>query len=156
MDPLLLYGQFERDADSKNRILIPAEIRKRIKPEVHGKDFFLIIGQNKRPWLYPDKYYEYLAGRMTPDIAPGAESTDFDRYSFSLAEPVELDGQGRILIPAKTLAWAGLENRKKFFLIGVRDHLELWDVADWESERRALLARGPEIVSRVRQTRQTT
>jgi MraZ protein len=156
LDPLLLYGQFERDADSKSRILIPAEVRKRINPDVHGKNFFLIIGQNKRPWLYPDKYYEFLAGRMTPDIAPGAEATDFDRYSFSLAEPVELDGQGRILIPAKTLAWAGLENRKKFFLIGVRDHLELWDVADWESERRALLARGPEIVSRVRQTRQTT
>lgn len=137
-------------------MLIPVEIRRRINPESHGASFFFVVGQNGKPWLYPDKYYEFLAMQVKPDISPGAEMMEFDRMSFGLAQLVELDAQGRILIPVRDFAWAGLEAKKKFYLIGVRDHLELWDVAEWERERIVLQMRGPEIAARARQARQVT
>lgn len=154
LEALFLYGHYEVSADAKNRMLIPADVRRRINPETHGKDYFLTVGVNGVPWLYPDKYYEYLATQVKPDIVPGMEATEFDRMNFGLAQLVELDAQGRILIPVRSLTWTGLEQKKKFYLVGVRDHLELWDVAEWENERKALLARNAEIVARARQARQ--
>jgi MraZ protein len=148
------YGQYERSLDPKNRMLVPAEILRRIKPEVHGKDFFLIVGQNRRPWLYPDKFYEELVTNQKSEVAPGAEASDFDRMSLGLAQLVELDNQNRILIPVRSMVWAGLQQTKEFYLVGVRDHLELWERGDWENERKALMERGPEIVARARQARQ--
>ena len=129
METLFLFGQYPVKVDSKNRCLIPAEIRRRIKPESHGKDFFLIVGYNRRPWLFPDKFYEELVSHQKSDLASGPDLSDFDRMNLSLAQWVELDGQGRLLIPVRSMDWTGLQQTKEFYLIGVRDHLELCDKA---------------------------
>ena len=154
LEPLLLYGQHPVKVDSKNRLGMPADVRQRIKAESHGKDFFLIVGHNRRPWLYPDKFYEALVNQTQSDLTPGTEMSDFDRMSLALAEWVELDAQGRVQIPVRSLNWTGIQPTQEFFLIGVRDHLELWDKTEWENERKALLERGPDIVARARQARQ--
>lgn len=153
MEPLFLFGQYPVKVDSKNRLLVPADIRRRIKPESHGKDFYLTVGYNRRPWLYPDKFYEELVSLQKPDLASGPDLSDFDRMSLSLAEWIELDGQNRLQIPVRSVEWTGLQQTKEFFLIGVRDHMELWDKAEWESERKTLLQRGPDIVARAKQAR---
>jgi MraZ protein len=44
---------------------------------------------------------------------------------------VELDGQGRVRIPPDLAREAGLE--REAVLIGVQDHLELWDRKRWEA-----------------------
>jgi DNA-binding transcriptional regulator/RsmH inhibitor MraZ len=38
-------------------------------------------------------------------------------------------------------------------LIGVRDHLELWNRSDWDSREEELAARMPEIIARARRNR---
>src|SRR6266566_1412414 len=68
------------------RILVPAPIRRRINAEVHGKDFFLVIGENRRPWLYPNKFYEELAGTQRSELTPGPETAEFDRMNFGMAQ----------------------------------------------------------------------
>jgi DNA-binding transcriptional regulator/RsmH inhibitor MraZ len=125
-------------------VLIPSEIRKRIKSDIHGKDFIFRAGPNQKLWLYPDKFYEYLAGMMKPDMASNSEATSFDRRTFALSQLVELDPQGRVLLPIRSFSDLGLEHKKNFFLIGVRDHLELWLDTDWMTERKKLLGSGPE------------
>jgi MraZ protein len=44
-------------------------------------------------------------------------------------EEVELDRAGRILIPDRLVQFAGLEH--EVVLLGVRDHLEIWDAKRW-------------------------
>ena len=56
----VLYGEHELTIDDKNRLLVPAEIRKSLSPERDGEAFFLVIGRNRKPWLYPERYYEHL------------------------------------------------------------------------------------------------
>ncbi len=155
MEAPFLYGQYEVSVDAKNRLLVPSDVRRRIKPEIHGKDFFLILGNNRRPWLYPDKFYEGLVTQQQTELAAGPEQTEYDRMSLALAQLVELDSNGRILIPVRSMTWMGLQQTKEFYLLGVRSHLELWDKADWEKERETMPARSPDIEAAVRQARKT-
>jgi MraZ protein len=55
----------------------------------------------------------------------------FSRLFYSQAERVELDQQGRIRIPSELALQAGL--RRDVVLVGVRDHLELWDADRWRA-----------------------
>jgi MraZ protein len=59
-----------------------------------------------------------------------AEARVFRRLYFAQTEEVDLDSNGRILIPERLLEFGGLEH--EIVLIGVRDHLELWDRERWQ------------------------
>lgn len=147
----VLYGEHDLTIDDKNRLLVPADIRKRMTPEVADDAFFLIVGLNRVPWLYPDRYYEDLVTRQAPDLTPGEELLAFDQMNFAMASRLEWDKQGRILIPDKTLKRTGLS--RDITMIGVRDHLELWDREAWEAYRQTLMERSAEITLRARQAR---
>jgi prepilin-type processing-associated H-X9-DG protein len=41
-------------------MLVPSEIRKQLDPNRDGEAFFLVMGVDGRPWLYPEQYYEQL------------------------------------------------------------------------------------------------
>jgi MraZ protein len=140
---LLLFGEYDLNIDEKSRLLVPSEIRRQIDPERDGEAFFVITGVNRVPWMYPERYYEELVSRRPAELTPTEYVLAFDQLNFALASRVEWDKAGRVLIPDKTLKRAGLQ--KEVTLIGVRDHLELWNRKDWELRRQALEQKIPEI-----------
>jgi MraZ protein len=147
----ILTGEFELSVDEKNRLLIPAEIRKSIDPARDGESFFLTVGVNRKCWLYPEKNYAALVSAERQDIIPDADNLAFDQMFFANAARVEMDKQGRILIPDKTLKRTG--TGKEVTLIGVNNHLELWNRAEWESQFETNLARMSELAQRAKLAR---
>lgn len=154
MRHLVLYGEYELTIDDKNRMLIPSEVRKSLDSERDGDAFFLVFGTNRRPWLYPERQYERQVAEIQQDLAPTEDVLAFDQMLFAMASRLEWDKQGRVLIPEKTLRRTGLN--REVTLIGVRDHLELWNRDEWETQREALLARSSEIALRAKQARLAT
>jgi MraZ protein len=150
---LLLIGEYELTIDDKNRLLVPSEIRKSMNSERDGDAFFLVLGLNRKPWLYPERYYEQMVFQAQPEITPGEEQLAFDHVNFALASRLEWDTQGRLLIPEKTLRRTEL--KREVTLIGARDHLEIWNRSDWEIWREELVKRSPEIAIKAKQARQT-
>ena len=148
---LVLYGEYELSVDDKNRMLVPSEIRRQIDPNRDGAAFFVVTGNDGRPWLYPERYYEELVSRDPGELTPDDEMLAYDRINLGVISRIEWDKQGRVLLPDRALKRAGIG--KEVTLIGVRDHLELWARADWEIEREALFARRAEIVLKARQAR---
>jgi MraZ protein len=53
------------------------------------------------------------------------------RYFFSGAAEAELDKQGRVMVPSSLGDYAGLG--KEVVVVGIRDHLEIWDRASWRA-----------------------
>lgn len=151
MQHAILTGEFELAIDEKNRLLIPAEIRKSIDPERDGEAFFLTVGVNRKPWLYPEKNYATLVNAERQDIIPDADNLAFDQMFFANAARVDMDKAGRILIPDKTLRRTA--TGKEVTLIGVNNHLELWNRADWESQFEENLARMSELAQRAKKAR---
>jgi len=126
------YNSYELKLDAKNRLFIPAEVRRLIDPEVHGSAFFVIYSKDRRPWLYPEKYYRDLfMAELTPKVSPDEETLKFERRTMSLAGLAAWDEQGRIVMPDGLLRRTGIQ--KDVTLAGVWDHLELWNRAEWDA-----------------------
>lgn len=126
---LLLTGEYEGTLDEKGRVFISNKLRSQIDCDEHGSNFYLTMGANGILCLYPEKYFQQLALAESPGTVAPDEAITFERMSFALASKVELDRQGRLLISEKIRKRANLQ--ENLTLIGIRDHIELWNTEDW-------------------------
>ncbi len=147
---LMLTGEYEHTLDGKNRLFISNKLRSQIDVEEHGSSFYLVMGANGILCLYPEKYFQQIALAGAPGMAAPDEAVVFERLSFALASKVELDRQGRLLLGEKLRKRARLDNT--LTLVGVRDHIELWNSDDWE---RYLEDNLPQFQNQIMQARQT-
>lgn len=127
---LLLTGEYQHTVDGKGRVLISNKLRNQVDVDEHGSNFYLVLGANGVLCLYPERYFEQIVLSVAPGATAPDEAVAFERISFALASKVELDNQGRLLIGEKLRRRAGLAD--DVTLVGVRDHIELWNTEDWE------------------------
>ena len=127
---LLLTGEYQHVIDGKSRVLISNKLRSQIDAEEHGSNFYLVLGANGILCLYPEKYFEKIFFSVAPNAAAPDETVAFERMIFALASKVELDNQGRLLLNDRLRKRAGLKDQ--ITLVGVRDHIELWNNKSWE------------------------
>ncbi len=140
MQSPVFFGEFELLLDSKNRLLVPVEVRRRVSQEHGNEAFFLVAGsQNRVPWLFPERYYEFLATQGRQSLLPDPNATAFYRMAFGMASLQTVDSIGRVLIPARTVDKTLIKDEKDLTLVGVWDHLELWPRQAWNNERERLL-----------------
>ena len=150
--PLFLSGNYELTLDEKHRMLIPSEVRKQLVPERDGDGFFCLPGADARPWFYPERPYEALVNQEPAVLSPSFSALSRDRASSGMAIRIWWDKQGRILIPEQYLEAA--EIKRDVTLVGVRDHLELWNTADWKAECKIYLDEKREADKKAREQRQ--
>jgi MraZ protein len=124
---MLLTGTYPRALDDKKRLALPKRIR-----EVLGDPATLFVtpGPDQSLWLYTQQGLDHLAERLDQAPATDAEARVFRRLFFAQAEAVDVDRTGRILVPDRLLQFGSLTH--EVVLIGVRDHLEMWDAARWQ------------------------
>jgi len=124
----MLIGEYHYNLDNKGRIAIPAKIR----PEL-GSSVIVTRGLDTCLFIYPKKEWENLLQRLTNLPLTQANSRAFSRFMLAGATEVEIDQQGRILIPEYLREFASLT--KKVIIAGVNNRLEIWDEARWNEYR---------------------
>ena len=126
---MILTGTFVRSVDDKLRIAIP----KRLRDALGGEpklDLYVTPGTDGSLALYAESALAALAGRMANASPAQQDVRAFNRLFYARAERVELDAQGRIRLPPALAELAALG--KEVVLLGVQDHLELWDRQRWD------------------------
>jgi MraZ protein len=146
---LLLTGEYRHVVDNKSRVLISNKLRSQIDVDEHGSNFYLILGANGILCLYPEKYFEQISLAVAPGTTAPDEAVAFERISFALASKVELDGQGRLLLNERLRKRAKLKDH--ITLLGVRDHIELWNSESWEQYISDHMAQYQKQMSQARQ-----
>ncbi|MGE5479671.1 MAG: division/cell wall cluster transcriptional repressor MraZ [Chloroflexota bacterium] len=122
-------GQETYSIDAKGRVNIPAKMRRSISPEAQ-ETFTLTRGQEKCIFAYPLdewKKYEEKFERLNQF---DEENRFFLRRLLMWSEEVTLDAQQRIMAPRKLLEFAEIEN--KVLIVGMVDHIELWNPDNFE------------------------
>ncbi len=125
-----LTGTFDRTMDDKLRLAVPKPLRDGFdNPE--SPEFYLAPGNEGCLSLYSTTGFEQLASRLAGISTGKANVRNFLRLFYSQAERVIVDKQSRIRVPDRLVKLAGLAH--DIVLIGVHDHVEIWDKGRWES-----------------------
>ncbi len=126
---MLLTGTFSRAVDEKLRIAIPKPLREALGSLAKGV-LYVAPGTDGSLALFTEDALAQLATRLAQSSPNAQDVRAFSRLFYARVQAVELDSQGRVRIPLELAQLAGLN--KEAVLIGVQDHLELWDRQRWE------------------------
>jgi MraZ protein len=121
----MLLGEYRHNLDTKGRMAIPAKFR---EPLISGA--IVTRGLDGCLFLYSKKEWEVLAEKIVQLPLAQANSRAFSRLMLSGAGDVEVDAQGRILIPENLRTYAGL--KKEVVVTGMYNRIEIWDHEQWE------------------------
>jgi MraZ protein len=127
----VFLGEFEHSVDDKGRVAVPA----RFRDEVKG-GLIVTRGFDHCLQAFPLATWQTLAQRISALSLGNEESRHLRRLLFSGAAEVELDRQGRILIPQGLRDYAGIGERA--IIAGMNTYFELWSEAHWQSVLSAL------------------
>jgi len=126
---MALTGTYSRTLDDKNRVAVPKQLRE----EFGGSSItclYVAPGTDGSLSLYAPAAFEELAKRLASKSAGQVKVRNYLRLFYARAERVQLDSQGRVRIPDRL---AGLANLgRDAILIGVHDHVEIWNGSTWE------------------------
>jgi len=123
------YGEYLHTLDDKDRFVLPAKFRRRIK-EHKITTFFLTRGLEKCIFMLASKEWKEMEEKFKSLSFTKKQSRFFNRLYFSGAYEVNVDSQGRILLPASLKEFAGIE--KDIVIAGVSDRIEIWDRQKWQ------------------------
>jgi MraZ protein len=120
----VFIGEYTHNIDRKGRLIMPAKFREELGERVYitkGMDGCLNIYTRDE---FIQQYKQYSSLPATDENA-----RMFLRIFMSKACEVDLDAQGRVLIPSNLITAAKLD--KECYIIGVADRIEVWSKDEW-------------------------
>ncbi len=124
---MVFIGEFQVSFTGLGRVVLPKKIRELLK----GNSFIVTKGFDNCLAGFDKQDWETRAQGLLQVSLLEQEQLDKRRFVFSSACSIDIDEQGRFVIPKNLLEFAGLE--KKVAIIGVGDHFEIWDEEAWRS-----------------------
>lgn len=121
----VFMGEYNHTIDTKGRLTIPSKFR-----EVLEDDFVVTKGLDGCLFVYDNTEWSAFEEKLKalPLMDKGARK--FVRFFLAGAASVEVDKQGRILIPSVLREFADLD--KEVVLVGVGGRIEIWSKERWE------------------------
>lgn len=127
----MLIGQYTSKLTDKNRISIPAKIRNELGKEAIIAKWYenCLVLVSKNEW---NTLITKLVGRSELITSP---VRDIDRFIYGSAFEIELDDQGRFVLPESLIEYANIQQEAVF--IGISDRVEVWSRETWEEVERS-------------------
>lgn len=123
----MFFGEYEHKCDAKGRLMIPAKFRDQL-----SDTFYVTKGMEGCLFIYDEEEWEVLANKINGMSQLGRkEARAFSRLFYAGAANLQLDSQGRILIPANLREYAEID--KDVYVLGVAKRIEIWAKDKWEA-----------------------
>lgn len=121
----MFIGEYYHALDSKNRMTIPSKFRNEL-----GESFILTKGLDGCLYAYTSAAWNLFQEKLMKLPITSKDARAFSRFFFSGANEVDIDKQGRALIPQSLLEYAHIE--KDIVSIGVSSRIEIWSRKKWD------------------------
>lgn len=122
----MFLGEYQTKFTGRGRVVLPKKFRLRLQ----GESLVLSRGFEGCIWGFSRDDWEKEAEKQLLVSAADKQARDLRRYLFSAAEEVELDRQGRFIIPEPLRRYADLQ--EEVVLVGAGDHFEIWNPGNWK------------------------
>lgn len=121
----MFIGEYQHTIDEKGRLAIPIKFRNDL-----AKGAVATRGLDNCLFLYSLDEWQKLADKLSKLPISKANSRAFSRLMLAGAMDVELDKQGRVILPDYLRRYSGM--KKNVVVAGLYNRLEIWDTATWE------------------------
>ena len=123
---VMFMSEYNHTVDAKGRLIIPSKFRESL-----GEEFVVSKGMDGCLFVYANEDWNAFEQKLTSLPLINKEARQFARFFLAGAAQVELDKQGRILLPAGLREFAGLD--KEVVLVGVGSRIEIWSKDKWDA-----------------------
>lgn len=120
----MFIGEYNHSVDAKNRISIPSKFRDEL-----GSKFIITKGLDGCLYVYTSDEWKKLEQKLSTLPLTNRDARAFVRFFFSGASEIEIDKQGRALIPQNLKEYAKI--KKEIVSIGVSSRIEIWSREKW-------------------------
>ena len=120
-------GRYEHAVDEKGRVILPAKFRTFFE---HGG--FLTQHHDGCLALWTSEDFDSQMQEMHEQAKTSRERRNLARFWAQASYELDVDRQGRMVIPARLRSFAGLDT--DVLVLGAIDRVELWDPARWEEK----------------------
>lgn len=138
----MFLGEFEHSIDDKGRVAIPARFREEL-----GEGMVLTRGFDHCLQAFPRSVWQQLAQKVSSLSLGSPDARNLRRILFSNAAEVEVDRQGRILVPQNLREYAGLA--EQVVITGMDTFFELWSADRWRAVMEQLDTTGAGIAEQL-------
>jgi len=115
--------------DPKGRMAIPTRIRDALVESCGGRLVVTAHTEDRCLLVYPEPEWQILLPQIEALPSFNKVSQRTKRILIGYATPLEIDGNGRVLVPPTLREYANLD--KKIMLVGQGKKLELWSEESW-------------------------
>lgn len=138
----MLLGEYQHNLDAKGRMAVPAKFRQQLTAGA-----IITRGLDHCLFVFSGKEWETLAQKLVALPLAQANSRAFVRLMLAGATDVDLDKQGRILIPNYLKEYAGL--KKQTVVAGLYNRIEIWDSEAWKQYKAKTESQSEEIAEKL-------
>ncbi len=125
----MFLGEFSHSLDDKGRVVMPSKFRS-------GLEGGCVVtkGQERCLYVFPIEQWQTESERVLKLPRTDRRARNYARAFFASAIDQTLDKAGRCQIPEPLRLYANLG--KEVTVVGVADHVEIWDTGTWASVAR--------------------
>jgi MraZ protein len=130
----MIRGANSLNLDSKGRLAIPTRYRDAIVSRCEGKMVATVNNTKEHClWLYPMDEWEIVEKKIVALPSFNPDHQKLKRFLLGYASDVDMDGSGRILLPAPLREFAMMT--KSILLVGQGNKFEIWSEELWAARR---------------------
>ena len=131
--------------DGKGRMALPSRFRETLMVTAESKIVVTIDMREQCLLLYPLAEWEIVQRKLEALPNIGAKARRLQRLLIGHATDIDLDAQGRILLPAMLRDFGGLS--KKLVLVGLGNKVEIWSSELWQLRMSSWLEEDSDLLS---------
>lgn len=138
----MFIGEYQHNLDGKGRMAVPVKFRKDL-----AGGAILTRGLDRCLFMFTRSEWEALAEKLKNLPLAQANSRAFTRLMLAGAMDVEVDTQGRVLIPEYLRKYADL--KKETVVAGLYNRLEIWNAEAWKQYKAKTESASEEIAEQL-------
>lgn len=121
----MFMGEYNHSVDAKGRVIIPAKFRDKL-----GETFVVTKGLDGCLFVFALDEWKNFEEKLRILPIANKDARKFTRFFLAGAADLEVDKQGRALLPSNLREFADL--KKDVVLVGVSSRVEIWSKERWE------------------------
>lgn len=140
----MLVGHYYQKLSGKGRTALPARFRKE-----QGRDVVLSRWYEGSLSIFNKQEWTRMVSQATRGVSTTAAARDTERFLLGGAYEIELDNQGRFVVPQALREYAKLGQNSVVF-VGLGNRVEIWDKKRWEEREKQVMEHAEELIEKAR------